>query len=130
MMAASATRRRFFSGRTLTIAVPYLWLLVLFALPFVMIFKISLSEVELAQPPYLPLFQFDWTWKSITDYFSALSFDNYTLLTEDPLYWKSYLTSLKIAAISTALLLLVGYPIAYGMARAPRSARPMLLMLV
>ena len=121
---------RLFSGRRLVIAIPYLWLLVFFALPFVMIFKISLSDVELAQPPYVPLFKFDGTWQSIVDYFSALDFENYTLLTDDPLYWKAYLTSLKIAGISTVLLLLVGYPIAYGMARAPRSLRPVLLMLV
>ena len=128
-MAASA-RNRLLSGRTLVIALPYLWLLIFFALPFVMIFKISLSDVELAQPPYVPLFNFDGTWKSIVDYFSALDFENYSMLTDDPLYWKAYLTSLKIAAVSTFLLLAVGYPIAYGMARSPRSIRPMLLMLV
>ena len=84
----------------------------------------------IAQPPYTPVFDFDGTWQSITDFFSQLDFENYTLLTEDPLYWKAYLSSLQIAAISTVLLLIVGYPIAYGMARAPRTLRPTLLMLV
>jgi len=127
---ASTTRNGFFSGRTLVIAVPYLWLIVLFVLPFVLVVKISLSDVEIAQPPYTPVFAFDGTWQSITDFFSQLDFENYTLLTEDPLYWKAYLSSLQIAAISTLLLLIVGYPIAYGLARAPRTLRPPLLMLV
>jgi len=128
-MAASA-RKALFSGRNLVIALPYLWLLIFFALPFLIIFKISLSDTELAQPPYVPVFAFDWTWKSITDFVSALDFENYYRLIEDSLYVRSYLLSLKIATISTILLLLVGYPIAYGMARAPRSVRPLLLMLV
>jgi putrescine transport system permease protein len=127
---ASVTRRGLLSGRSLVIAIPYLWLIVFFALPFVLVLKISLSDVDISQPPYTPQFMFDWTWQSITDFVSQLDFENYTLLTDDPLYWKAYLSSLKIAAISTILLLLVGYPIAYGMARAPRTVRPTLLMLV
>jgi putrescine transport system permease protein len=127
---AGSSRRRFLTGRSAVIGIPYLWLIVFFALPFVLVFKISLSDVDIAQPPYTPQLAFDWTWQSITDFVSQLDFENYTLLTEDPLYWKAYLSSLKIAAISTVLLLLVGYPIAYGMARAPRTVRPTLLMLV
>jgi putrescine transport system permease protein len=126
----AASRRGLFSGRTLLIGIPYLWLLVFFALPFVLVVKISLSDVDLAQPPYYPHFAFDGTWQSIRDFVSQLDFENYVLLIEDPLYWKAYLSSLQIAAISTVLLLLVGYPIAYGMARAPRTLRPTLLMLV
>ena len=117
-------------GRPLVIAIPYLWLLIFFALPFLVIFKISLSDTELAQPPYVPIFAFDYTWKSITDFVSALDFENYSRLVDEFLYARSYLISLKIAAISTILLLLIGYPIAYGMARAPRSVRSALLMLV
>jgi putrescine transport system permease protein len=127
---ATQRRQRFFSGRSLTIAIPYAWLLVFFILPFVLVLKISLSDYDLAQPPYAPHFTFDGTWQSVTDFFSQLDLENYVLLTEDPLYWKSYLSSLRIAAISTIMLLLVGYPIAYAMARAPRSWRPTLLMLV
>ena len=127
---ASVTRRGLLSGRSLVIAIPYFWLIVFFALPFVLVLKISLSDVDISQPPYTPQFMFDWTWQSIADFVSQLDFENYTLLTDDPLYWKAYLSSLKIAGISTLLLLLVGYPIAYGMARAPRTVRPTLLMLV
>src|ERR1043165_1805745 len=103
-MAASA-RKGLFSGRGLVITLPYLWLLIFFALPFLIIFKISLSDTELAQPPYVPVFAFDWTWKSITDFVSALDFENYYRLIEDSLYVRSYLLSLKIATISTILLL-------------------------
>src|SRR5205823_5135116 len=128
--AMSASRRRFLSGRTLAIAIPYLWLAVFFALPFVLVVKISLSDYDLALPPYAPHFEFDGTWQSIRDFLGGLDLENYWLLTDDPLYWKAYLSSLRIAAVSTVLLLLVGYPIAYGMARAPRTLRPTLLMLV
>ena len=121
---------RIFWSRNLVIAIPYLWLLIFFALPFLVIFKISLSDTELAQPPYVPVFAFDYTWKSITDFVSALDFENYGRLVDEFLYARSYLVSLKIASISTLLLLLIGYPIAYGMARAPRSVRSALLMLV
>src|SRR6476469_5333366 len=127
---AATQRGGFLTSRTLLIAIPYLWLIVFFALPFVLVVKISLSDVDLAQPPYTPLFNFDWTWQSIVDFVSQLDFENYTLLMEDPLYWKAYVSSLQIAAISTVLLLIVGYPIAYGMARAPRTWRQTLLMLV
>jgi len=127
---AMASGRRFLSGRTLTIAIPSLWLAVFFLLPFILVLKISLSDYDLAQPPYTPHFAFDGTWQSITDFLSQLDLENYTLLAEDPLYWKSYVSSLRIAFFSTLALLLIGYPIAYGMARAPRSLRPTLLMLV
>lgn len=126
----AASTRRWFTGRSLVIGIPYLWLAIFFVLPFVLVLKISLSDYDLAMPPYTPHFAFDGTWQSITDFVGALDLENYTLLTEDPLYWKAYLSSLKIAAISTVLLLIVGYPIAYGMARAPRTLRPTLLMLV
>ncbi|MBE1285487.1 MAG: ABC transporter permease subunit [Rhodobacteraceae bacterium] len=113
--------------RAVLIAVPYLWLLALFLVPFVIVFKISLSDVALARPPYLP--QFSWD-EGILAFLSELDFENYIFLTEDDLYWKAYLSSLKIAVFSTVLTLLVGYPIAYGMARAPSEWRPTLMMLV
>lgn len=126
----SAARKPFLSGRTLVIALPYLWLITFFILPFLLVFKISLSDAEISQPPYVPVFSFDGTWASITDYFQALDFENYVFLVSDSLYVNSYLSSLKIALISTICLPLLGYPIAYGMARAPKSIRPTLLMLV
>lgn len=109
------------------IAVPYLWLLALFLVPFVIVFKISLSDVALARPPYTP--HFDWA-TGIWAFLSELDFENFVFLTQDDLYWKAYLSSLKIAAISTLLTLLVGYPMAYAMARAPSEWRATLMMLV
>ena len=116
--------------RAVLIALPYLWLVALFLVPFIIVMKISLSDYALARPPYAP--QLDWNegWASIRTFFAALDFENFVFLTTDDLYWKAYLSSLKIAAISTVLTLLVGYPIAYAMARAPTEWRPTLLMLV
>jgi putrescine transport system permease protein len=115
-----------FSGRSLVIAVPYLWLLAFFLAPFLIVLKISFAEVIIAQPPYTPLFTF------VEDGFVAFqaTLGNYLFLLEDRLYIDAYLSSLKIALISTLLTLLVGYPIAYGMARAPRRWRFALLMMV
>ncbi|MEL6747192.1 MAG: ABC transporter permease subunit [Pseudomonadota bacterium] len=112
------------------IAVPYLWLLVFFLAPFFIVAKISLSDVAIAIPPYTPTF--DWAggpaalWNAITQ----LDFENYIWLAEDALYWKAYLSSVTIAAIATALTLAVGLPLALGMARAPASWQPFLLMLI
>ncbi|NNE80068.1 MAG: ABC transporter permease subunit [Silicimonas sp.] len=111
-------------------AVPYLWLLVLFLVPFLIVMKISLSDYAISIPPYTPTLDFSGGWQAVRDFFGALDFENYVFLTEDDLYWKAYLSSLKIAIISTILTLLVGFPIAYGMARAPDEWRPALMMLV
>lgn len=114
------------SGRGLVIAIPYLWLLAFFLAPFLIVLKISFAEVQVAMPPYSPLFTF------VEDGFISIqaSWDNYLFLLEDSLYINSYLSSLKIALISMLLTLLVGYPIAYGMMRAPRRWRFALLMMV
>ena len=112
------------------IAVPYVWLLVLFLVPFVIVFKISLSDTALAIPPYTPTLDFSSGWAGIRAFFAGLDFENFTFLTTDYLYWKAYLSSLQIAAISTVLTLLVGYPIAYAMAQSPDEWRPTLMMLV
>ncbi|WP_454915360.1 ABC transporter permease subunit [Xanthobacter sediminis] len=118
-------------GRYLVIAVPYLWLLALFLAPFLIVFKISLSQDAVAQPPYVPLLDFSAGWAGFTDFLSQLSFDNYLYVLDfSNEFIQAYGSSLVIASISTVLLLLVGYPIAYGMARAPRSLQPTLLMLV
>ena len=109
------------------IAIPYLWLLALFLVPFAIVLKISLSDVALARPPYMP--QFDWA-TGIWAFLSELDFENFVWLTQDDLYWKAYLSSLQIAFFSTLLTLLVGYPMAYGMARAPEEWRATLMMLV
>ncbi|UWR17340.1 ABC transporter permease subunit [Sulfitobacter sp. M368] len=111
--------------RAALIAVPYLWLLLLFLVPFLIVFKISLSDTALAIPPYSPTMR-----DGLFALLAELDFENFVFLTEDDLYWKAYLSSLKIAVISTVLTLVVGYPIAYGMARAPEEWRPTLMMLV
>ena len=114
----------------LTVLLPYLWLLIFFLAPFFLVAKLSLSEPAIAMPPYLPVL----TWaEGIAGWFDdlkRLTFENYVFITEDSLYWKSYLSSLWIASLSTALTLLIGFPLAYGMARAPVALRPVLLMLV
>jgi putrescine transport system permease protein len=116
--------------RLFLIATPYLWLVALFLVPFLIVFKISLSDYAISIPPYTPTFDIGAGWEGIKSFLSALDFENYTFLAEDALYWKAYLSSLQIAAISTFITLLVGYPIAYGMAQASDEWRPTLMMLV
>ncbi len=116
--------------RIFLIAVPYLWLLALFLVPFLIVLKISLSDPAIARPPYTPTLDLSLGWQGLKDFFSQLDFENFTFLTEDALYWKAYLSSLQIAVISTLITLLVGFPIAYGMAKAPSEWRPTLMMLV
>ena len=114
-------------ARWLAVVVPYVWLLLFFAAPFLIILKISLSDTAIAMPPYVPVFD---GFGAIGDFFSQLDIENYIFLTEDPLYVEAYLSSLRIAFISTLLLLLIGYPMALAMARAPTTLRPLLVMLV
>ncbi|MBC8130880.1 MAG: ABC transporter permease subunit, partial [Rhizobiaceae bacterium] len=114
--------------RSVVVGVPYLWLGVFFLLPFLIVLKISLSETAIAQPPYVPVFVFD-SFAGFMQAFRQLDFGSYAWILDDPLYLNSYLSSLRIAAISTALALLLGYPFAYGMAKAPPSIRPILVML-
>ncbi|MBB3773276.1 putrescine transport system permease protein [Angulomicrobium tetraedrale] len=118
-------------GRWLVVAIPYLWLLALFLIPFLIVFKISLSQDAIAQPPYTPVFDLAAGWAAFRESLGELSIDNYGyVLSWDNEFIEAYGSSLWIAGISTVLLLLVGYPIAYAMARAPKSIRPTLLMLV
>jgi putrescine transport system permease protein len=126
--AASAGRGGWL--KWLVVAVPYLWLVLLFLAPFLIVLKISVSTTAIAMPPYTPVLDFTSGLGALWEQVREFSFDNYIFLTEDALYWKSYLSSVQIALVSTFLILLVGYPIAYGMARAKREWRPTLLMLV
>jgi len=119
-------RRLGFSERSLVIAIPYLWLLAFFLAPFLIVFKISFAEVQVAMPPYTALVTF--AEEGLISIQATLG--NYLFLLEDNLYINSYLSSLKIALVSTFLTLLVGYPIAYGMIRAPKRWRFALLMMV
>ena len=118
-----------FSAR-LAVAAPYLWLLVFFLVPFLIVVKISLSETAIAQPPYAPVLDIAAGWQGIRDFVAGLSFANYVTLAGDDLYAFSYLKSLKVAAVSTVILLVGGLPLAYAMARAPRRVRPLLVTLV
>ncbi|WP_090070455.1 ABC transporter permease subunit [Cohaesibacter marisflavi] len=117
-------------GRCLLILVPYIWLLVLFLVPFIIVVKISLSDTAIAMPPYVPTFAWSEGWTGFWNMISGWDLENFTWLMEDDLYWKSYLSSLEIAVVSSLLALLIGYPIAYSMARAPSEWRPTLLMLI
>ena len=112
--------------RYFVIAVPYLWLFTFFLIPFLFVFKISFSDPVIGQPPFTPLF--DWSNDAAGTFLGTL--DNYRFLTEDNLYWISYLKSAKIATVSTLLCLLLGYPMAYGIARAGTATRNLLLLLV
>jgi putrescine transport system permease protein len=116
--------------RWLLISVPYLWLLVFFLVPFFIVFKISLSDIATAIPPYTPTFDITQGLAGLREFISQLDFENYVFIMQDSLYVNAYFSALKIAAISTVLTLLVAYPIAYGMARAPKEWQPTLLMLV
>ena len=116
--------------RLILIAVPYLWLLALFLIPFGIVLKISLSDIALARPPYTPTLDLSAGWEGIKSYFAALDFENFLFLSSDELYWRAYLSCLRIATISTIITLIVGFPIAYGMAKSAREWRPTLMMLV
>ncbi|MGJ4993709.1 ABC transporter permease [Bradyrhizobium sp. HKCCYLS3077] len=123
--------RRIFSrpARFAAIA-PYVWMVLFFLVPFLFVLKISLSQTAIAQPPYTPVFSLAEGWSSLRDAFAALSLDNFRLLLSDDLYLASYLRSVVVALTSTAVLLLIGYPIAHGMARLPRRWQGIAMMLV
>ena len=123
--ALSSLRKRLPGPRWLVIAIPYLWMLLFFAIPFAIALKISFASAAIAMPPYTDLF----TW--VDDKLQvSLNAGNYLYLVRDSLYVNAYLSSLKIATISTLLCLLVGYPIAYAIARMSPANRNIALMLV
>ncbi|MEJ0008396.1 MAG: ABC transporter permease subunit [Steroidobacteraceae bacterium] len=110
-------------ARRLVVGIPLIWLILLFLLPFLIVLKLSFSR--LAIPPYAPFLQ----WINGVPH-PALHINNYAFLFTDPLYISAYLYSLKVAAVSTLLCLLLGYPMAYVIARAAGTWRSVLLMLV
>ena len=116
-MKARAARNRL-SGRWLIAALPYLWLIAFFLVPFLIVLKISLSQTAIAQPPYTPTLDLAAGWEGLKAFLGQLSFSTYGLLLQDDIYLFSYLKSLQIAALSTLALVVIGLPIAYGMARA------------
>ena len=113
------------SGRLWVISVPYLWLLLFFLLPFAIVLKISFSQAAIAIPPYDPIFQYIEQTLNV-----VLNFGNYIFLSQDGLYLAAYLGSLQIAFFSTVICLLLGYPMAYAIARAPKEKQLEYLLLV
>ena len=113
-------------GRSVVTAVPYLWLLLFFLIPFVIVLKISFSTSQIAMPPYEPLLH--WAGDKVLQI--KLNLGNFAFLVEDNLYWKAYLNSIWVASVSTFFCLLLGYPIAYAIARSNPSARNILMLLI
>ncbi|MFD3190234.1 ABC transporter permease subunit [Sedimentitalea sp. HM32M-2] len=124
-LIGSLLNRLGLGGRGLVIAIPTLWLFLFFLVPFLVVAKISLSEAAIARPPYLPI----WEWADGILNLN-LNFGNYLFLLDDPLYMSAYAESVKIAGIATIITLLIGYPMAYLIARSPANQRNILLMLV
>ena len=122
-MKLSALKRP--NGRIITLGVPYLWLLLFFALPFLIVLKISFSSMAIAIPPYEAIVQYR---DEVIEF--ALNIGNYILLMDDSLYVSAYLNSLKVAFISTLWCLILGYPMAYAIAKAPPRKQTILLLLV
>jgi putrescine transport system permease protein len=118
------------SGRLLVALAPFLWLVLFFLVPFLIVLKISLSHDVMARPPYAPVLDLSQGWVGLKAFLGGLDFSNYQLLASDALYFDSYLQSLEIAALATASLLVVGYPIAYAIARAAERWRPFLVIAV
>ena len=115
--------------RAMVIALPFAWLGFFFLLPFLIVLKLSFAAVVLASPPYTALFA--WVEEAEGAAFRIqMTLENYRALFAEDLYLDSYLNSLKIAALSTLMALAIGFPMAYGMARAPRAWRWPLLVLV
>ena len=108
------------------VSLPYVWLLLFFLMPFLIILKISFAEPVIAQPPFSALF--DWGAQGLAKL--HITFENYAFLFQDGYYGIIYLASLKMAAISTLLCLLLGYPMAYYIARQPPQRRQLLLLAV
>ena len=127
-MSAAARRGSWAQG--LVVLIPYLWLVAFFLVPFLIVVKISLSQTAIAQPPYTPVLDPAGGWEALKRYLAAFSTENYAFIFSDWLYVASYLKSLEVAGVSTLLLLLIGFPIALGLARAPRRWQPALFMLV
>ncbi len=133
---AATSQRGIDWGKIGVIAVPYVWLIAFFLFPLLIVLKLSFSDVAESIPPYAPHFSLADGWQGVKDFFGALDGENYSRLVNpndldyDPLNVVAYLSSVRVALISTIIVLLIGYPLAYGMARSPKSWRPILMVLV
>lgn len=116
-------------GRLLVAGLPFVWLLVFFLAPFAIVLRMSVSERATSRPPYRPSFAWEEGPAGWWEKLGLFSADNFTGLLGDPLYLDAFVTSIRIAATATVLLVLIGYPMAYAMARAPARIRPVLVML-
>ena len=125
-----SARRIFARPARFAAIAPYVWMVLFFLVPFGFVLKISLSQTAIAQPPYTPVFDLAAGAAALREAFAALSLDNFRLLVSDNLYVLSYLRSLVVALTATAILLLIGYPIAYGMARLSKRWQAIAMMLV
>jgi putrescine transport system permease protein len=124
------TRRIFTRPARIAAIAPYLWMVLFFLVPFGFVLKIALSQTAIAQPPYLPAFDLLSGWEAFRGNLSKLSLDNFALLASDNLYIFSYLRSVIVALVSTAILLAIGYPVAYAMSRLPQRWQGIAMMLV
>jgi len=125
MTAPGVPSRQGFGPR-LVVGLPALWLTLFFLAPFVIVFKISFSEVRMAIPPFAPL----WEWVAGQGLRITLSLANYAGLVHDGLYASAYLYSIRVAAVSTVLCLGIGFPVALAIARSRGAARDLWLLLV
>ncbi|HEX5844119.1 MAG TPA: ABC transporter permease subunit [Pseudomonas sp.] len=112
-------------GRHVVIGVPFLWLFMFFLLPFIIVMKISFAEADVAIPPYTDVYT--WAENKLAIF---INLGNYIFLSEDALYLAAYLGSLKMAAISTFLCLVIGFPMAYAIARADKDKQMVFLLLI
>jgi putrescine transport system permease protein len=112
--------------KRLIISIPFLWLFIFFLAPFFIVMKISLAEAIIASPPFTPMIE--WVDEGVMHVKIVLG--NFAYLWEDDLYVNTYLNSIRIAGISTLICLLIGYPMAYAIARSPGTTRHILLMMI
>ncbi|MCP3689749.1 MAG: ABC transporter permease subunit [Gammaproteobacteria bacterium] len=112
--------------RTLVLLVPFIWLLIFFLAPFFIVFKIALAEAVIKSPPFTPMIE--WVDEGVMNI--RVVIDNFAYLWEDDLYVNTYLNSVKISTVSTILSLLIGYPMAYAIARSSQTTKQILLMLI
>ena len=113
--------------RPWAIYAPMLWMLIFFALPFLLVVKISLSQSVLARPPYVPVFDLPMEWSDFVDRLGLFSFEAYQGLFNDPLYLDAYLSSVRLAGLSTLVCLLIAYPFALSLTRVHPNWRPFFL---
>ena len=119
------TLKTMHQSQRLLIIPPFLWLGVMFLLPTLLVLAIALSSTRVGMPPYEPLFAWDGAMPSVN-----LNFENFQFVLRDGLYAHAYMNSLKVAAISTLLTLLLSYPLAYGISCCTRRWRSVLVFLV